>query len=78
MTARRTPAVDDLRADLLADLAAGQPLPGQESVDTTPRPKKQPAALEMRFTPTRWAVLRRTDHGLKVGPVSLGLSREKP
>lgn len=76
MTTRRTPAVDDLRADLLADLSGHRPLPGQEPVDTTPRPKKQPPALEMRLTPTHWAVLRRTEHGLKVGPLSLGLTKD--
>ena len=75
MSTRRTPAVDDLRADLLADLAGP---PGQEPVVVTaPVPAHRPVpTLQLRLTPTRWAVLRRTRHGLKVGPVSLGLSRD--
>jgi hypothetical protein len=74
-TAPRTPGAADLRADLLADLAGPHPLPGHETaLPSTFR--RQIPALELRLTPTRWAVVRRTRRGVKVGPWTFGVSRD--
>lgn len=80
-TRPRTPASDDLRLDLLADLAGPGPLPGSEPLPTAPPAApaapaaRRVPALEVRLTPTRWAVSR-TAHGLRVGPWSVALTRD--
>ena len=77
-TRPRSTASDDLRLDLLADLAGPGPLPGAEPLATAPPSVPAPRgvpALEVRLTPTRWAV-HRTAHGIRVGPWSVALTRD--
>lgn len=77
MSTRRVPGAQDLRADLLADLAGPVSLPGAEPIGGgAPAGHADHApALELRVTPTKWALRR---HGLhvQVGPVSVALTRD--
>lgn len=78
----RTGGADDLRADLLADLAGDRESPGLAAIkagtrrSASPLPRRTPA-LQVSLTPTRWAVVPRlTDRGLRVGPFSWTLTRQ--